>query len=54
MHKHLAIESPVSTIEESDKIITKLEIIEAINKLKNGKSPGIDIITAEIDLSRVA
>ena len=34
--------------DELDKIISKIEITEAINELKNGKSPGIDQITAEL------
>ena len=38
VHKHLAIEPPASTIAQSDKIITKPEIIETINELKNGKA----------------
>ena len=34
--------------DELDKIISKIEITEAINELKNRKSPGIDQITAEL------
>ena len=40
--------STVVACDESDKIISKIEITEAINELKNGKSPGIDQITAEL------
>ena len=43
----LTVSKSVVECVELDKIISKIEITEAINELKNGKSPGIDQITAE-------
>ena len=49
-HVDLRLESGSTAVasDELDKIISKIEITEAINELKNGKSPGIDQITAEL------
>ena len=44
----LESESTVVDCVELDKIISKNEITEGVNELKNGKSPGIDQITAEL------
>ena len=49
-HVDLRLESGSIAVasDELDKIISKIEITEAINELKNGKSPRIDQITAEL------
>ena len=49
-HVDLRLESGSTAVasDELDKIISQIEITGAINELKNGKSPGIDQITAEL------
>ena len=48
VEKELQIETLNTVNDTLDKTLSKIEIVEAINDLKNGKIPGIDQISAEL------
>ena len=48
VEKKLQTETLNTVNDTLDKTLSKIKIVEAINDLKNGKSPGIDQISAEL------